>query len=1110
MNADQSAILTRLGYDPTDLKKGLADASTALQNYKAQAVLVNNEISAAKIRYSKQYTSEARKESEERLSALRVEAAQQVSALSRASGAARSAAQSRLADIRAEIVAQNQYLAGFTEEAEKINALKEQYSQLKSAAASAQAAKTIITPQVKGSRGIFEKEVSELSVGKVLQATGILGIGASIPFAIHKIVESLHEFAVNAGEYAEQITLAAQKTGIAPKDLEKFDAVAHVVGLSSDDAVTAMRKFSEGMVALQSGVTLGTKGVEIEVGRAGSILKDLGVTAHETFPALLQIADAFHSMPDGALKSKLAIDLFGRSGLQLIPLLDKGSDGFKEYAQQFAGFLPDLKDGAEQEEQYRAEQEKLNLLMKELGEEIFPTLVAAMQNFVAFAKEATDFFTKSSIHPQSATDTLRALLGPANGLVIGSKEEKKFNELINEQSNLGSGIYSPGFKGKPGSDIEILQQANEEFAAKFPGRKATAEELAALAVSFSASGSGPELVPQKASKSARDKALENDILAESAGRGGRGSDRIQTEEAAFQKEEARQEAEAIKEHARKLAESIRYAAEITQEIVGRNATLPEIFKAANKSFLASLPSSLSGLGIGGPTNISEPGVSLIDVMQGFKEFGETVKNLKGLEGVRGQAIKADIGGSLTQLSQGIEITKAMTTLGGSLGQGILDVIRGGTHNGQRVTRAQRISGAGELLGGAVSDVQSIQAGPLSGAVGGSNLGGDIGGVIGSLAKVGSSLAKFAGPIGSIVGAGIGLIGGIFGGGKAAAKDTQNIKQAIDRATDALRNNTASLAQTIVALQAQRAQAVSQLSGSKAGKKQLNSLLPQLDQEIASLQGQQKQLLQSFAEKLGNLQVPVGVREYASTIQQINDELKQAAGAGATLTQQTQYLNAAMADLTRTLGDDLNNEEKNYLSLLQQDLSLQQQRIQIMTQAAQQEQNIRNSLSLGRAYTPAQSAAEQIRQLKVQTAQQLVPLDQQQKLIEAQIGDQGKLFGINVKNLDTQQAMNEVLSAQLEVQKHITDEVMAQISAQQDWYSQLANGKIPSLPAGSLPGGPGYGGLPTTFGGTVTVQPGAVVINTTETDAQKLADALNKAIGPAFVKLMHLSTAGVTP
>lgn len=1100
--SEQPAILTRLGYDGTDLKKGLADATADVQKYKAQAVLAQSDLARAKQKFSQEFSAASRRETQQRVSDLEKQ-------LNAAMSSARKGAAARATAIQEQLTSERAVLAAFDSEKQKIQQLESEYTRLKSAARGAQAAKSIIAPQVKASRGTFEKDVSELSVGKVLQATGILGLGASIPFAIHKIGEALHDLATDAGEYAERIEQAAQKTGIAPKDVEKFDAVAHVVGLSSDDAVTAMRKFSEGMVALQSGVTLGTKGVEIEVGRAGSILKDLGVTAHETFPALLQIADAFHSMPDGALKSKLAIDLFGRSGLQLIPLLDKGSDGFKQYAEQFSDYLPDLKNATDEEETYRGEQEKLNLLMKELGVEIFPALVSGLQLFVQVAKDAVDLFTKGAVHPQSATDTLRALgITGLTGL-----DEKKFNDLIAEQKNAGGVIPLPtgGFAPTsiPDADAALLAQAQEEYSAKFPNsrHKASPEELAALAVSFSASGSGPELVPPKG-KSARDRALENDILAESSGRSGAG--RSSEKETAFQNEEARQEAEAIKEHARQLAESIRYAAEITKEIVGRNTTLPEIFKAANKSFLATLPNSLSGLGIGGPTNISEPGVSLIDVMQGFKEFGETVKNLKGLEGVRGQAIKADIGGSLTQLSQGIEITKAMTTLGGSLGQGILDVIRGGTHNGRRVTRAQRISGAGELLGGAVSDIQSIQAGPLSGAVGGSNLGGDIGGVIGSLAKVGSSLAKFAGPIGSIVGAGIGLIGGIFGGGKAAAKDTQNIKQAIDRATDALRNNTASLAQTIVALQAQRAQAVSQLSGSKAGKKQLNSLLPQLDQEIASLQGQQKQLLQSFGEKLGNLQVPVGIREYASTIQQINDELKQAAGAGATLTQQTQYLNAAMADLTRTLGDDLNNEEKNYLSLLQQDLSLQQQRIQIMTQAAQQEQNIRNSLSLGRAYTPAQSAAEQIRQLKVQTAQQLVPLDQQQKLIEAQIGDQGKLFGINVKNLDTQQAMNEVLAAQLEVQKHITDEVMAQISAQQDWYSQLANGKIPSLPAGSLPGGPGYGGLPTTFGGTVTVQPGAVVINTTETDAQKLADALNKAIGPAFVKLMHLSTAGVTP
>ena len=42
---------------------------------------------------------------------------------------------------------------------------------------------------------------------------------------------------------------------------------------------------------------------------------------------MMQVADAFKKMPDGAEKAGLAMKLFGKSGADLIPLLNEGADG---------------------------------------------------------------------------------------------------------------------------------------------------------------------------------------------------------------------------------------------------------------------------------------------------------------------------------------------------------------------------------------------------------------------------------------------------------------------------------------------------------------------------------------------------------------------------------------------------------------------------------------------------------------------------------------------------------------------------------------------------------------------------------------------------------------
>lgn len=71
-----------------------------------------------------------------------------------------------------------------------------------------------------------------------------------------------------------------------------------------------------------------------------------------------QIADRFKSMPDGIQKVALATDLFGKSGQNLIPMLDKGSAGLKEFyteAERLGIVLDEklIKKGSELEDNFK-------------------------------------------------------------------------------------------------------------------------------------------------------------------------------------------------------------------------------------------------------------------------------------------------------------------------------------------------------------------------------------------------------------------------------------------------------------------------------------------------------------------------------------------------------------------------------------------------------------------------------------------------------------------------------------------------------------------------------------------------------------------------------------
>jgi uncharacterized protein YukE len=65
-------------------------------------------------------------------------------------------------------------------------------------------------------------------------------------------------------------------------------------------------------------------------------VRDGGLQLRPMEDILADVADKFQKMPDGAQKTALAIELFGRSGRLLVPLLNEGKDGVQHLMEEFA------------------------------------------------------------------------------------------------------------------------------------------------------------------------------------------------------------------------------------------------------------------------------------------------------------------------------------------------------------------------------------------------------------------------------------------------------------------------------------------------------------------------------------------------------------------------------------------------------------------------------------------------------------------------------------------------------------------------------------------------------------------------------------------------------
>lgn len=111
----------------------------------------------------------------------------------------------------------------------------------------------------------------------------------------------------------------SQRTGIAIKDIAGLQMWFQKGG-------TEAGAFESSMIKLSKKIAEGGA----EFSKLGIKTRDANGALRSNVDVLLESADAFASMEDGTAKTALAVELFGKSGAELIPLLNEGSAGLVE------------------------------------------------------------------------------------------------------------------------------------------------------------------------------------------------------------------------------------------------------------------------------------------------------------------------------------------------------------------------------------------------------------------------------------------------------------------------------------------------------------------------------------------------------------------------------------------------------------------------------------------------------------------------------------------------------------------------------------------------------------------------------------------------------------
>jgi hypothetical protein len=195
-----------------------------------------------------------------------------------------------------------------------------------------------------------------------------------------------------AVETAASLEVMRQKTGESIEELSRLRYAADLSHVSAEQLDNGMKFLARSMQA----ASIGT-------GPAAKAMEAMGLSIHDATgklktlrEMLLEVSDKFRSYEDGAAKDALALDIFGRAGLGMIPMLNKGREGIAALEAE-SDKLHHTMSSAQADVllQYEASMKRLHAEMQGFGQQIAvavtPSLMALADAFTTSAADGEKF-----------------------------------------------------------------------------------------------------------------------------------------------------------------------------------------------------------------------------------------------------------------------------------------------------------------------------------------------------------------------------------------------------------------------------------------------------------------------------------------------------------------------------------------------------------------------------------------------------------------------------------------------------------------------------------------------------------------------------------------------
>jgi len=206
-------------------------------------------------------------------------------------------------------------------------------------------------------------------------AKSVNGVLANLGVAVSVAgLTAMVKSAIDTGDALDEMS---QRVGVSVETLSVWKPAAEQSGVSGESFEKGLRKLSTTMLEAATGSEDAARGFSA----VGVEFKNQDGTLRATDQVLLDLAERFKAMPDGVEKTALAVQLFGKSGAELIPFLNQGRDGINELAAEMQALGVQMSsETAAQAGNFNDALDKLKLATTSIGNQIIASLLPALND----------------------------------------------------------------------------------------------------------------------------------------------------------------------------------------------------------------------------------------------------------------------------------------------------------------------------------------------------------------------------------------------------------------------------------------------------------------------------------------------------------------------------------------------------------------------------------------------------------------------------------------------------------------------------------------------------------------------------------------------------------